>query len=925
MRKLLLALAVLLVLLVAAVVVVPVFFQERVLAEALDAANEELDATVSIDGVSLSLLRSFPHPDVALRGVRVVGHEPFEGVELASIDELRVVVGLGSLLGGEAYELRKVALDGARFDLRVDGDGHANWDLAPSDGEEEAANEDEESSAFAMDLQGVHLTDLQLRYDDQEAGLFVEIDDLDHQGGGTVRGDELAFQNLTTVEALTVRDGGIAWLNDAKIWAHVAVAYNLTTGRIAVDESSLHLNALRLGFAGLVEPQGDDLALDLSFRTLETSFESILSLVPGVYTEDFLDVQTEGTLALEASVQGVLPAEGDDLPGFELELAITDASFQMPDLPSAVTGIQLDLSAAHPGGDPDRVAVDLERFRMVVAGSPLGGRMKLRSPVSDPDVDLALQGRIDLAELRRALPLEGVDYAGVLDLDLAVAGRVSDFEDQQLDKVTASGRFALQDAVYEDEALPVPLEISSMRASLSPRSSELSELKMTLGDSDLSGSGRLDTLVPWLFSDAALEGQLSVRSSRFDTQPWLEDDGDGEEAVGGVDDGGSSLVAVPTDLDLGVEAHFDSVQYGEIELTDMVGSLQLRGGAARIEDLDFSMLGGRVSLSGAYEAPTDQRADVALTVDMSDFEVSQVAASFETLRRIAPVVENASGRFSTDFELETTLGPDLTPDLPTLISAGLLKSKSLVMRPGFMEKFGGHLGNKRFATLDLSKGEMGFRIRNGKARIEPASVKIGGSKGTLSGSVGVLDESLDLVLDLTVPTRFIEASDLLTRLGNIQGKSVDLQAVIGGTYKQPTVKLGAPGLADSVRDAVTEEIKERVDEVVDGLLEEAKAAGDKLIAEAEEKAEQLVAVAEAQGEKLKEEAKQQGKELKNKAEGNPIKELAAEEAAKQLRKQARNAAKKLVEEAEEKGAALVDAAKTQRDRLIAEAETKAGM
>jgi len=121
-----------------------------------------------------------------------------------------------------------------------------------------------------------------------------------------------------------------------------------------------------------------------------------------------------------------------------------------------------------------------------------------------------------------------------------------------------------------------------------------------------------------------------------------------------------------------VDARFDEVLYGDLELTDLVGSLQLRDGAARIEDLDFSMLGGRVSLSGAYEAPTDQRADVALKVDMVEFEVGKVAAAFESLRTIAPVVENASGRFSTDFELSTTLGPDLTPDLATLLSAGLL-------------------------------------------------------------------------------------------------------------------------------------------------------------------------------------------------------------------------------------------------------------
>ncbi len=532
MRKLLIASAVLLVLLVGALIIVPVFFQQRILATALEAANEDLDATVSIDGVSLSLLRSFPHPDVALEGVRVVGHAPFEGVELATIEQLRLVVGLGSLTGGGAYEIRKLVLDGAAFDLQVDPDGRANWDIVPSDDQEASALEDE-PAAFALDLRDLRIDDLALTYNDSQSHLLVDLDDLDHRGSGSVSGDLLTLDNTTSIAALTVRDGAVTWLKEVGVQAEIPVSYNQASGRIDLDESSLELNDLRMGFAGSVESQGDDLALDLSFRALESAFASILSLVPGVYTEDFADIQTAGTLALEGSVKGVLPAEGDDLPGFDVKATVADASFQMPDLPTAVTDIRLDLAIAHPGGDPDGVQIDLDSFRMAVAGSPIGGSLKLRQPVSDPDVDLALQGRVDLAKLRQALPLEGVDYAGVLDLDVAVAGRVSHFERNRFDQVTASGRFALQDAVYSDAELPVPVEVSRMSGSMSPRSAELSELVLTMGDSDLSGTGRLDNLVAWFFTDDPLEGEISVRSARFDTNPWLADDG--EEEAGGDD------------------------------------------------------------------------------------------------------------------------------------------------------------------------------------------------------------------------------------------------------------------------------------------------------------------------------------------------------------------------------------------------------
>lgn len=915
MRKLLITLAVGLVLFIVALITLPMLFAGRVLDMAVRTANDDLNATVTIDRASISMLRSFPHPSVGLHGVRVEGQGPFEGVTLASIDDLRLTVGLGTLLGGTP-ELRELFVSTARFELVVDPEGRANWDVVPGDDEPETEGGDDD---FAIDLRDIVLEDVALRYDDQQGHTLVDIQGLTYGGEASIDGPVTRMDNAARIASLTYRDGPITWLKEVYVVAELPVEYASDSGAVTLGESSLALNELTMGFRGSVIPDGDDLALDLSFQAVDNSFRSLLSLVPGAYTSDFSEVETAGTLSLAGSVVGVLPAEGDDLPGFAVEAEVTDASVRMPDLTTGIDAIQLDLAVGHPGGDPDQITLDLDRFSMSVAGSPLTGSLRLRQPVSDPDVDLKIQGGLDLAKLHQALPLEGVEYSGRLDVDMAVAGRMSQFESGRIAGVRAEGSFSLADAVYRDEDLPVPVQVALFAGSISPRTTTIRSLSMTMGDSDLSGSGRLDDLVPWFFDDTPLGGQITLESSRFDTNPWLEDDG---EDGGSEDPDASSLVAVPRDLDLTVDADFDTVLYGELELTDLQGQVLLRDGAARIQDLDFTMLGGRVSMTGAYVAPTDQQADVELQVDMVDFEVGRVATAFETLRRIAPIAERATGRFSTDFELATTLGADLTPDLPTLISAGLLSSRSLVLQPAFMEQVGSKLGNDKYASIDLSKGELGFRIRNGRATLQPMAVKVGGAEGSLSGSTGVLDQSLDLLLDLRVPTKAIMASGLLEQLGASKGGKVDLQVRVGGTFDQPTVAIGAQGLADAVRDVVTEEIKDRAEQVSSALVAEAQAAGDKLVAEAEKKKEQLVAAAETQAERLKEEAARQADKLEEKAEGKPLQEAAAKEAAKQIKKEARQAAKKLVSEAEEKGDALVTAAQNKRSELIAAVEAR---
>ena len=914
MRKLLTGLGVALVLLVLALLVIPMLFAGRVLDMAVDAANEQLEATVAIDSASISLFRSFPNPSVGLHGISVVGQGSFEGVPLASIDDLYVTVGLASLVG-DAPEIRRLVVKGSSFDFVVNPDGLANWDVLPP-GDAVASDGD---APFAIELQDIVIENLDLRYNDQQGYTLVDIDGLAYHGDASVSGPLTAMENSARIAALTYQDGPITWLKDVMVVAELPLEYRDDSGQVTMGESHLVLNELALGFRGSVTPQGDDLALDVSFQALDNSFRSLLSLVPGLYSSAFSEVETEGTFSVAGSVVGVLPAEGDDLPGFAVEAKVVDASVRMPGLPTGVDAIELDLAVGHPGGDPDLITLDLNRFSMSVAGSPVTGSLRLRQPMSDPDVDMKIQGGLDLAKLHQALPLEGVEYSGTLKLDMAVSGRMSQFESGRARGVRAEGSFTLADAVYRDEDLPVPVQVSLFAGSISPRTTSIRSLSMTMGDSDLSGTGRLDDLVPWFFDDTPLGGQLALTSSRFDTNPWLEDD---EAEPGEADPDASSLVVVPSDLDLTVTADFDTVLYEDLELTDLQGEVLLSGGAARIQDLDFTMLGGRISMSGAYVAPTDQRADVELKVDMVDFEVGRLVSSFETLRIIAPIAERATGRFSTDFELATTLGSDLTPDLPTLISAGLLSSRSLVLQPAFMETVGSKLGNERFASIDLEKGQMGFNIQNGRAQIQPFAVSVGGSKGTLSGSTGVLDKSLDLLLDLKVPTRNIQVSGLLEQLGASKGGKVDLQVRVGGTFDQPTVAIGAPGLADAVRDVVTEEVQARVGELTSTIIDEARVVGDALVAEAEKRRDQLVAAAETSGERLKEEAKAQAQKLEDAAEGKPLQEVAAKEAAKLVKSEARQAAKKLVSEAEEKGDALVAAAEAQSDRLIAEAEAK---
>ena len=164
-------------------------------------------------------------------------------------------------------------------------------------------------------------------------------------------------------------------------------------------------------------------------------------------------------------------------PAFALNAKVNDAAFQYPDLPLPARSIFLDLALTNPGGSADSTVVKLDRFHLRIGRNPVEAAMVLRTPVSDPNVDLTVKGKLDLADVRRTLKFEGIDQlTGTVAADAAVKTRMSDIDKKQYDRVAASGTVDVGDLTLTGKTLPLPSRSGRHRSGSGPsgRSSPLS-------------------------------------------------------------------------------------------------------------------------------------------------------------------------------------------------------------------------------------------------------------------------------------------------------------------------------------------------------------------------------------------------------------------------------------------------------------------
>ena len=897
--------------------VLPMLFGGRIADRVKAEANRSLAAKVDWQDADLSLFGNFPNLTLGLDGLSVVGIDRFEGDTLAAVRELRVVLDLATAvraaLGGSGpVVVRAIELDRPRLSLVKLEDGAANWDITRDTAAAPPEPGAEPGRAMAVSLRRFDIDSGTIAFDNRAAKMRGSIAGFDQTLGGDFGNEQLTIATRAHADSVSLVFAGIPYLNQVRLDLSTDIAADLAKKTFTLKESGVRLNELTLAFSGSVAQAGERLALDLAFGAPKTEFRHILSLVPAVYTRDFASVQTSGSLAVSGRVKGDY-AE-DAFPSFSLGAKVENGTFRYPDLPLPARDVALDLAITNPGGDADSTTVNLRRFHVRLGSNPLDAVLVVRTPVSDPDVDARVAGKVDLGDLRRTLKLEGVQQlAGTIAADAAVRTRMSwlDSANPQYDRVAARGTVDVAGLTLKSDSLPQAIAIREASLRLAPRSAELRSFDATLGSSDVRLAGRVDNLLGFALRDEVLRGSATLTSRRFNLDEWRSDEGD------------LSVIPVPANLDFGFEATVGEVLYDKLTLRNARGRLRVKDERITLENFTFATLGGDFAVNGFYETTDLAKPTFDVGLRIQKLDIPTAFQAFTTVQMLAPVAKYAKGTFSTDLKLSGVLGKDMMPVFPALAGQGSVQTS--ILRLQDFPPLDKVAGLTKLSLLDdpgLKAVTSKFDVRDGRLHVQPFTVGIGQTAMTVSGSNGI-DQSLDYNVSLRVPRALLgsEANEAIAGLvSKAAGAGVDLSAAqeialgirLGGTVTNPSVSTDVGSVAGSAvqtaEKAVQQAAEQKVAEVVDSAKLKAQAAAAQLVADAEKRAAGIRAEAKALSDKVRAEGYAQADSLVARSQG-PLAQAAAKLAADRLRKETDAKAGQIVSEADKRASSLVAEAK----------------
>ncbi len=801
MKKLLKYFAIVLGIVIVILLVAPFLFKDQIVSKIKQEANNQLNAAVDFDkDISLGFFRHFPNASLGVNDLSIVGKNEYAGDTLAYIGELNIVIDLFSLFGGGTYQIRNVVLDDPYIQLLVDSAGKANWDIVK---ETEADTASTSASPFKVALQQYAIHNGRLVFSDSSTGFYLEARGLDHSGKGDFTQDVFDLKTQSHAKALTIAYSGVPYLSKIATDIDADININVPKSKYTFSQSTLRLNGLTIGADGWVAlPDSDDIAMDLSFSAQEADFKNFLSLIPAIYQKNFDELKASGKMMFSGFVKGVYNTQR--IPAFGLQLAVSDGMFQYPSVPEPLSQVNLDLNIKNDDGNIDHTFINVKQLHFLLGNNPFDAHLTVQNPQSDPLIDGAVKGKLNLSEVAKIYPLEeGTKLGGMLDIDVQAKGRMSAIEQENYSDFQASGEILANNLLYQSTSLEQRINIPEGKLAFSPKAVKVSDFKANIGESDLLANGGLDNFFGYLFSQQDLKGTLDIRSQLLNLNQIMGTDStETASAAETTTDttGGVKAVIIPKNINFDLTTHIGRFVYDNYDLRNVQGRVKVADGILTIKNISANMLEGNAKLSGTYNTqnPEVPKTDISFSADHID--IQKAFKTFNTVQALAPVAAFVQGNFSGNVDFSTLLNGKLYPKLTTVNSLGQLRFPNLHIT-GFdpLKQLAAKLNIPKLKDLDLNKLLIHFKIDSGFLKVKPFDLTVDGIKMQVAGKNG-LNKIIDYTINMKIPREKLgDANKGLTHLiANANqaagteidlGEEVDITVHMGGTITQPKIKL----------------------------------------------------------------------------------------------------------------------------------------
>jgi len=828
MKKVFITLGVLILVVITALMVIPTFFKGDILQIIEKQSAKYINAKLKIGDMNLSMFKSFPNLNVALKEVMITGKDEFAGDTVVYIPLFEASVNLKSLIAGDELIVNQLLLKNCRIAPTVNSEGKANWDiLLSSDSQTSATTETPPDEPKGKAERGLRLNDIAIEnlfitYNDFQHSTYASIADIDLKLNGNFSETNTLIDIFLALQNISYRHQNSVWINKTDLKWQAVIGANLKEMTFDIQKNDLALNDLKLDLTGNIGVGEDKYKLDLQLNAPDTKFASLLAMVPKTLQHYIEGLETSGDFKLNVTAKGEYYA--DHLPALQANLLVNNASVKYPELPEAIRQINIDLNVSNPGGPVDSTQLNLKKLSFDIAGNPFSMYLNISNP-NDPVLAGGAVGVINFSNLKKALPLKDITLQGIVTTDMTFNGKYQYIEKEQYEKFIAKGNIILKDLLLVNTEFPEGISIPQGSVTITPAQLNLKQLQAKVFSSDFTLQGNISNYLPYVFKNETLKGNFSLHSNRINLNEFIiaqakaarqtKSDTTARASADSIaltdkPTAAEGALEIPKNIDVQFTSNISTILFDNLTIRNVKGQISLDNAVATLKNLSMDMLEGKMVMNGQYNTANPKIPTVDFKLNISDFDIHAAYEAFTFLRKSIPVAMNCSGQVSAAMNFSSTLDKEMSPVMTTANGGGYLESKGILINDNpAMNQLASVMKNDELSRLSISKLKIDFKLENGNIIVEPFKTSFAGNPVTIYGNQTV-DGQLDYTLSMNIDRKFF-GKDIDNLLKSIPGsnniKNLDIDAKVEGTLSKPVIKPDLSKAIKAVTKAAEKELK----------------------------------------------------------------------------------------------------------------------
>lgn len=433
---------------------------------------------------------------------------------------------------------------------------------------------------------------------------------------------------------------------------------------------------------------------------------------------------------------------------------------------------------------------------------------------------------------------------------------------------------------------------------------KINQLSGNTTQSDFAVTGYLENLMTWMTGTGVLGGVIHFTSKNLNLNEWMgEDDNTNESSEQ------EGVILVPADVQLKATAKIDNLQYTDLLLKNVNGTLAIGDQTILLDEFQCNAFGGKVLLQGAYNSKDRAKPEFNFKYDLQQIDFQQFFNKVNTFASIAPVGKYITGKFSSNLVMSGAFDEKMSPNLSSLDAAGFLETFGAIIQ-GFkpLDGLADKLNISELKKLDLKGTKNWFEINNGTLTLKDVDYKFKDINMVIGGTHS-LTSDMNYTVKAKIPRKYLDKTGITvsanTGLKWIEseassrgisfslGEYVNLAVIIGGNLSNPTYSLrilgtegsnGATTLEDQLKgqaEAAVDKVRDSIEHLAKKKIDEAK---DELTKKAQQQIDTLKKQAEAQADSLLKKAKEEATKKIGDEATKKIEEMGGDKAKEEAEK-----------------------------------------